>query len=960
MRIIYPNNLHQKFIKFNLFCIVTLIICGSAFILLPDNATAQQDDTPENAQKEKQDTKYTDKAKDLISEKHNVPKDKLKVANEKEAVFQYAGKKSHDVKLIDDKGNIYGESLGEDGQELDHDALVKEDLDAKHAKYGKFEPNFFEKISKEPEDKPVKAILSLKIPYYEPVHYPDIHIPDTGSNPTQEQLEALDKKESEEFKAHVHPVIDSIVEKLKARGHEINSKDTEGILSVELSPKEMKEIQNWDEIDGIVDGSLEAVPALASARPASGMTAVNTRTINGVNVNGSGIKIAQIEVGDDTKTKGVRLPTSNPYLPMTNITQDLTYACPTPHDHSSMVAGIIKSSNLANTGVAVGASLWASGSCTGDAEQLWNRTSAAANNQNASAVNLSFNCKGVSDPNCYNWPGYWAGQYDGLVYFNHRTIVAAAGNHGTTQGGDGTGNTYYIANAYNVITVGSYDDKNNDDINDDAMSNFSSWKNPASYHNDREKPDVVASGSNITSTGYTANLVTEDGTSYAAPVVTGGSAALMQRDSLLKDWPEMLKALILATARNNIDGIGVPWDNEDSKDGFGGVDFNWADLLLQGFTDGGLTAGSYSCADSPNPLTIPMTVTSTDPHRVIFTWDVDPRYQYYSSEPNIDFDIKVIDPNNNKVWSASRWDGNVEGFWYNPSQTGTYTLVATSYHCDPLYKTTRYGAAWTSAMYKAQYYNNQTLSGTPSVTRQDAKINFDWGGGSPDPAIPSDHFSARWTKTEYLSAGTYEFSASGDDGIRLFIDGVNILDKWFDQGQINYKVSRSLTAGNHTIKFEYYENGGGASAKLSYYPVTPVVSGGIYRVVNQCSGKVLDVANSSTADGANVWQWDLNGTNAQRWKIEDTGGGLYKLTAQHSGKVLDADLWSSNVQQWTWKGGNNQKWSIINVGAGYSKLISKQNGLALDVAGSSIATGANVQQWVDNGSCAQRWRLDKL
>ena len=44
------------------------------------------------------------------------------------------------------------------------------------------------------------------------------------------------------------------------------------------------------------------------------------------------------------------------------------------------------------------------------------------------------------------------------------------------------------------------------------------------------------------------------------------------------------------------------------------------------------------------------------------------------------------------------------------------------------------------------YWNNQDFTGNPTLTRTDPTINFNWGDGSPDPSIPSDHFSVRWTK----------------------------------------------------------------------------------------------------------------------------------------------------------------------------------------------------------------------
>lgn len=122
--------------------------------------------------------------------------------------------------------------------------------------------------------------------------------------------------------------------------------------------------------------------------------------------------------------------------------------------------------------------------------------------------------------------------------------------------------------------------------------------------------------------------------------------------------------------------------------------------------------------------------------------------------------------------------------------------------------------------YTGQYYSNKTLSGSPTLTRNDATINFDWGSGRPDPLLPIDNFSVRWTRTINFTAGSYQFSMTGDDGVRLKIDGVTVIDKWIDQGPTTYTTTQQLTAGNHTIVMEYYESGGGAVAKLSYSAAT--------------------------------------------------------------------------------------------------------------------------------------------
>jgi glucose/arabinose dehydrogenase len=120
----------------------------------------------------------------------------------------------------------------------------------------------------------------------------------------------------------------------------------------------------------------------------------------------------------------------------------------------------------------------------------------------------------------------------------------------------------------------------------------------------------------------------------------------------------------------------------------------------------------------------------------------------------------------------------------------------------------------------AEYFTNATLSGAPAVTRVEDKIDNDWLGGSPDPTIPADNFSARWTQTLDLTAGNYVFTVTADDGVRLFVDGRLVIDKWLRQAPTTYTGAVALPAGDHTVVMEYFEAFGGAVARFSYAPTT--------------------------------------------------------------------------------------------------------------------------------------------
>jgi hypothetical protein len=118
--------------------------------------------------------------------------------------------------------------------------------------------------------------------------------------------------------------------------------------------------------------------------------------------------------------------------------------------------------------------------------------------------------------------------------------------------------------------------------------------------------------------------------------------------------------------------------------------------------------------------------------------------------------------------------------------------------------------------YQAEYYNNHTLSGSPTFTRCESSINYDWGSGSPGNGLGVDNFSVRWTGHLPFSADTYTFVARADDGTHLWVDGGRIIDAWRDQPPTEYRATRSLTAGEHEVKVEYYENGGGAVAQVGW------------------------------------------------------------------------------------------------------------------------------------------------
>lgn len=119
----------------------------------------------------------------------------------------------------------------------------------------------------------------------------------------------------------------------------------------------------------------------------------------------------------------------------------------------------------------------------------------------------------------------------------------------------------------------------------------------------------------------------------------------------------------------------------------------------------------------------------------------------------------------------------------------------------------------------ARYWDNRRMSGDPVLRRDEKDINYDWGDGAPDAKVPDDEFSVRWKRTENFAAGTYRFSATMDDGMRVWLDDQLIIDSWTDSQVHTVTRDVFVNGGDHNLKVEYYEAGGKAVAKFSWVQI---------------------------------------------------------------------------------------------------------------------------------------------
>lgn len=131
-------------------------------------------------------------------------------------------------------------------------------------------------------------------------------------------------------------------------------------------------------------------------------------------------------------------------------------------------------------------------------------------------------------------------------------------------------------------------------------------------------------------------------------------------------------------------------------------------------------------------------------------------------------------------------------------------------------------AAAQSSAWTAEYFNNTSLAGPPALVRTESTPTNEWGYGAPAPGILADNFSARWTTTAFLNAGTYQISVRADDGIRVYVDGAAYINEWHLATGRLYQATITLGAGNHTFVVEFFE-----AAEVAYviYNFSPISGG---------------------------------------------------------------------------------------------------------------------------------------
>ncbi len=572
-----------------------------------------------------------------------------------ETRFELLGTTAQVFKVEAPGGTLHRVALDAAGLAVDVDGLAAQEEILADAIYGKLDPALAEQLVVAPPQEPVGVMIWLHLPAELPGAEPQP--PPADSDATPEEIDAYLAAVDHYHAQRTQAVTEPFAVQLNSLGSDVVAHEMAPVVFARLLPPQIVQVAGWPQVSRI-RAALSFEQTLEIAGPV-----VRSNLVHSQGVTGNGIRLGVIEVG------GIVVG-GNPFL--AGVTQNATNACLDPH--STAVAGVIASTHATRTGAARGAALFAAGSCFRrpniDNELMQAATWAA--NQGCLALNLSFGAIGRV-PTLNNIDGF----YDDMVINNRRTVVVAAGN--SCPCGIGGGIITSPGRAYNVITVGNFDDRDTVEWSDDGMGPCSSFVDPPSTRGDREKPEVSAPGTNINSTTHGAPWTggVGSGTSFAAPQVTGGAGLLFERDPTLRVWPEATKAILMATAVHNIEGNSRLSD----QDGAGGVALDEA--LLTAF-DGERRrwgARAYGCTQPFNLDVQTMQLLRGRPTRIAIAWDQEPTYARYANEPSADLDLSILDPTGAEIARSVSWDNTYEIVEFTAPLTGQYRIRVQRFRC---------------------------------------------------------------------------------------------------------------------------------------------------------------------------------------------------------------------------------------------------------------------------------------
>jgi mannan endo-1,4-beta-mannosidase len=189
---------------------------------------------------------------------------------------------------------------------------------------------------------------------------------------------------------------------------------------------------------------------------------------------------------------------------------------------------------------------------------------------------------------------------------------------------------------------------------------------------------------------------------------------------------------------------------------------------------------------------------------------------------------------------------------------------------------------------RGEYFDNTSLSGTPVFVETNYAMSLDWSDGSPDPAVPTNYFSARWTGIVWpLLQGTNYFNVRADTGAvyRLTVNGMVVIDTWTNSSISETSGAIWLATNTaYPIMLEYAEFTNDANIELAW--IDPATSNKLVFDQTWLSAYGIGPTGASVDSAGKIWVGCFYGNCAMRIDPNAGDTNLISVTNYINGQYV--------------------------------------------------------------------------
>ena len=239
------------------------------------------------------------------------------------------------------------------------------------------------------------------------------------------------------------------------------------------------------------------------------------------------------------------------------------------------------------------------------------------------------------------------------------------------------------------------------------------------------------------------------------------------------------------------------------------------------------------------------------------------------------------------------------------------------------------------------YYDNMDFTSL-KATRIDPSVNFDWGT-APPATLGAGTYSVRWTgQVMAPESGTYRFSTRTSDGVRLWVNGVQVVNDWNDQvtSLWNDSAPITLTAGQkYSLKMEYYDNANPSTARLYWYmPSRQAATIIPQELLFPVTGVVLTSPSngSSFAPGTTV---------ALTADVSDVAGTVTNVSFYQGATLIGSDTSAPYAVNWT--NVATGEYTLTSKATNSTGAVSTSTVVVITVGGNAVPVTSGLACWFD-------------